>query len=113
MNLAPGSTDTFSGETGGETPRHQFYVRSGVDLWRTIEADLTYRFAGSLPTLQIASYSTVDARLGWKISPAIEISLVGQNLLQSHLEFVPDLSDGMVGKSLVKRDAYAKLSWRF
>jgi iron complex outermembrane receptor protein len=113
LNLAPESTDTGSGKAGGQTPRHQFYVRSGVDLWRTLEADITYRFVGSLPTLQVGSYSAVDARLGWKLSSAIEFSLVGRNLLEPHLEFVPDLSDGMVGESLVKREAYAKISWRF
>lgn len=113
LNLTPGSTDTASAKAGGQTPNHQFYVRSGVDLWRTIEADITYRFVASLPALGVGSYSSVDARLGWKLSSTLEFSLVGRNLLEPHLEFVPDLSDGMVGESLVKREGYAKLSWRF
>jgi iron complex outermembrane receptor protein len=113
LNPAPDSTDTFSAKAGGQTPQHQFYVRSGVDLWRSLEADITYRFVGELPTLQVGSYSSVDARLGWKLSAAFEFSLVGRNLLGPHLEFVPDLGDGMVGESLVKRGAYAKIAWRF
>jgi hypothetical protein len=40
------------------------------------------------------------------------MTVVGQNLVRDrHLEFVDDT--GSVGSSLVKRSAYAKLTWQF
>jgi iron complex outermembrane recepter protein len=62
-----------------------------------------------LAALHIASYSTGDVRLGWKVFPSIELSIVGQNLLQPrHFEFASDPGPN-VG---IKRSVYGKITWQ-
>ncbi|HEY4207414.1 MAG TPA: hypothetical protein VGM31_11405, partial [Puia sp.] len=38
----------------------------------------------------VPDYTGLDIRVGWKLSKAIELDVVGQNLLDSpHFEFIP------------------------
>ena len=60
---------------------------------------------------QIDDYVTLDVRLGWMITPKIELSLVGQNLLEkSHVEYVQE-AFGLPTE--VGRSFYGKLTHRF
>jgi iron complex outermembrane receptor protein len=78
-------------------------------LPKHFEIDGTYRYSGALPAEGVGAYSTVDVRLGWHLKKALDISLVGQNLLQpSHEEFGGD-PGLLVG---IKRAVYAKITWR-
>jgi iron complex outermembrane receptor protein len=50
--------------------------------------------------------------LKWKLAERADISLVGQNLLKNdHLESMDQLT--LVNSSLIKRSAYAKITWHF
>jgi iron complex outermembrane receptor protein len=70
--------------------------------------DLDYRYVSALPAQLVPAYSTGDARFGWRISRQFEISFVGQNLLQpSHPEDGGDPGPLV----LIKRGAYARLTW--
>jgi hypothetical protein len=74
-----------------------------------LEFDQTYRYVSALPAQTVASYGTVDARLGWHVTPQLELSVVGHNLLQPHhAEFGGD-PGGHVG---IKRSGYAKITWQ-
>jgi iron complex outermembrane recepter protein len=114
LHLAPQSTDVVSEWAERQSPAHQFQVRSSVDLSRTVEADVAYRYTGALAALRVPGYTDVDARIAWKLSPNVEVALAGQNLFnRGHLEFAPNTLDGMTQASLVKRSGYSKISWRF
>jgi iron complex outermembrane receptor protein len=90
----------------GASPQHQISVQSAFDLSKRLQLDLTYRYVSALPALAVAAYSTGDARLGWRFSRQLELSLVGQNLFQPwHLEYGPPPAVGIV------RSAYARLTW--
>jgi iron complex outermembrane receptor protein len=68
--------------------------------------DLDYRYVSALPALAVPAYSTGDARLGWRFSRQLELSLVGQNLFQAwHPEYGPPPFVGIV------RNVYARLTW--
>jgi iron complex outermembrane receptor protein len=48
------------------------------------------RHYGWLFDRNVPSYTAVDARLAWKVSPGVEISVVAQNLLDDkHIEWAP------------------------
>jgi iron complex outermembrane receptor protein len=80
-----GFTNTsFRDNYRGQSPRHQARVQSRLDLPGRLEVDHTYRFVDALPSQNVASYHTLDARAGWRVSDRIELSVVGQNLLQPH-----------------------------
>ncbi|HUQ49081.1 MAG TPA: TonB-dependent receptor [Terriglobales bacterium] len=85
----------------GSAPHHQARIQSRINLPRGFEFDQTYRFVGEMPIKNVPKYHTVDVRFAWNINDLLELSVVGQNLLQPHhLEFSP------VG---IRRSAYAQL----
>jgi iron complex outermembrane receptor protein len=94
----------------GSSPRHQLVVRSFVNLPKKMEFDQTYRYVSALPAQTVGGYQTMDTRFGWHMTPELELSVGGQNLLQPHFaQFGGDPG----GPVEVKRSAYAKLVWRF
>jgi len=116
MYLEAPSTDTINqGDAEGDSPRHQFTLRSGVDLGKGVECDLWLRGAGRLPYVDgvsIPGYLTMDAHLAWKPLPKLELSLVGQNLLHGrNQEFVPEFINTF--PSEVQRSVYGKVAWKF
>ncbi len=86
-------------------PRHLFSVRSYLDITPQIDFDVWLRYVSRLPERDIDGYTVMDARIAWRLHADLELSLVGQNLLESgHSEF----------SSLeVERSIYAKIDWQF
>jgi iron complex outermembrane receptor protein len=111
-----GYVDTINkGNAEGDTPQHQLSLRSGLDIGKSVSLDLWLRAVDQLPSIDsvtIPGYVTLDARLGWKPAKNLEISVVGQNLLQSsHPEFVPEYINTL--QSEVVRSVYGKATWKF
>ena len=113
LHLEPGSiAAAAAADPERQSPRHEMSVRSRLDLTRDVEFDASYRFVDSLPALGIAAYHSVDLRLGWRPRKNLELSLVGQNLLNSaHAEF----RTGFVAPvpKEIERSVYGKVTWRF
>ena len=96
--------------TQGSSPQHQVLIQSNFNLPKSITADFQVRYISSLPGLQIPSYWTGDASLGWHVSNQVLLSLVGQNLFQPwHYEFSYD-PDGPVG---IRRAIFGQITWRW
>ena len=96
----------------GEDPKHQFTFRTQIDLVRNVELDAFFRYISKLPGLEVASYKTLDLRLAWKPARNVELSVVGQNLLQSHhQEFAPELIHTMPVH--IQRGVFGKVTVRF
>jgi iron complex outermembrane receptor protein len=99
------------------TPAHQGTLRSmfslrpdlDLDLWARYVAKNRYPFFNG--TGEIPAYLTMDLRLAWRPVVGLELSLVGQNLLDDrHLESVSDLS---AARHEVQRTVYGKAAWAF
>jgi iron complex outermembrane recepter protein len=106
------SLDPTADNPNGSSPRHQWYVRSSIDLPMHFEDDTTLRFVDHLPSLNIPSYYSLDAHLGWRPVQLVEFSIGGQNLLNNqHLEFIPDFIN--TAPTVVKRTVYGSLTFRF
>jgi iron complex outermembrane receptor protein len=57
----------------------------------------------------VPAYGELDGRLAWQATPAVECSIVGQNLLHAHHpEFGPPAT-----RKEADRGVYGKLVWRF
>jgi iron complex outermembrane recepter protein len=92
----------------GSSPRHEVSLHSSFDLAKKVSVDGDWRYESALPWQLVHAYSTVDARIAWKITRQWELSLAGRNLLQpSHVEFSGDPGP-LVG---IRRNAYIKLTW--
>jgi iron complex outermembrane receptor protein len=106
------SLDPTPDNPDGASPRHQWYLRSSWDLPKHLEQDLTVRFVDRLASLNIPSYYSFDAHLGWRPLAPLEISVGGQNLLNNkHLEFIPDFIN--ISPTEVKRTVFGSMTWRF
>jgi iron complex outermembrane recepter protein len=107
------SLDVSSGaEAEGGIPNQQAQLRSNVNLPRHWQWTTSAYFVERIPAQKIASYTRLDTNLAWQPSDKISLGLVGQNLLRDlHQEYSgPDLT---VLPSLVRRSAFARLTWRF
>lgn len=116
MYLETPSTDEINkGDAEGDSPRHTFTVRSGLDLGKGVEFDLWLRGADQLRYIDgetVPGYITMDARLGWKVTPNLEFSVVGQNLLHDRKqEFVPEFINTF--PTDVQRSVYGKATVKF
>jgi iron complex outermembrane receptor protein len=100
----------------GLTPKHAISLRSQMALSRDVELDLWLRYVDDLPgpdDPKVTDYLTLDAHLGWRPTASLELSLVGQNLLDArHLESVSETGSGLVS-SEVERSVYGKITWEF
>jgi iron complex outermembrane recepter protein len=115
MNLHTDATslDTLSvANTEGSNPNHQAQLRSHVELPRGFSWDANAYFVDSLPVQPVPSYTRLDTQVGWRLAERVELNLVGQNLLQDHHGEFNDFLQS-VNSSLVKRSAYAKITWQF
>lgn len=84
----PGSRDVAGGTSEGNDPRHLFRVSSAVDLPHDLELNATLRAVGPLPNPPVPGYAELTLRLGWFVTPRIEVWGVGANLLHDrHPEF--------------------------
>jgi iron complex outermembrane receptor protein len=93
-----------------QDPRHQFQFRSSLDLSRRLQLDAAAYYTAALPGLAVAAYMRVDARLGYRPRPDIEISLAGRNLQGRHQELI---SLGPYPSATVGRSVLVKLTWEF
>ncbi len=106
------SQDPTPDNPNGSSPRHQWYLRSSVDLPKHFEQDTTLRFVDHLPSLGLPSYYSLDAHLGWRPVNSLEFSIGGQNLLNNwHLEFMPDFVN--TSPTVVKRSIFGSITVKF
>jgi iron complex outermembrane receptor protein len=106
------SLDVSSPDPAGASPRHQFSVRTAIDLPKNFEQDFTWRYVGGLDGLAIPSYYSLDAHLGWTPTPRLNLSIGGQNLTDNqHLEFRPDFI--ATTPTVVKRTFQVTARWSF
>lgn len=114
MNLhrQANSSDTVRESLETQSPRHQFFIQSRLDLPNNIEFDQNFRFVSSLASIKVPSYFTIDSRIAWRPREELEVSFVGQNLLdESHPEFVTSVIESQ--STEVERSFYGKVTWRF
>lgn len=109
LEKSPHSLDVGSAPiVEGSSPRHEVTVRSRLDLTRVLNLDLTYRYVSALSQLHINAYSTGDARFAWQVDQHYQLSIVGQNLLQTyHYEFPSDPAPNVA----IKRSVYGQIAW--
>ncbi|PYO99257.1 MAG: hypothetical protein DMD60_02120 [Gemmatimonadetes bacterium] len=106
----PGSTDQSRGASESHTPERQFFLQSSVDLPADLRFDAGLRAIDDITNQQVPGYGELNAKLSWQPMPALELSLVGQNLLhRRHVEF------GAPGATRreIERGVYGAVAWRF
>jgi iron complex outermembrane receptor protein len=114
LRLLNGSTDTFSKGAEDASPVSKAAVWSALDFGNNLQFDAALRYVGDVTVtgVEIDSYVEADLRLGWEASPGLELSIIGQNLLNSrHAEFLPDFINTQATE--VERSIYGRVTWSF
>lgn len=106
----PDGVNTY---VAGTSPNHQYFLRWMMDLTAKTQLDLWLRHVGRLKAQdqEIPPYTELDVRLGYAVSKSLDLSLVGQNLLDNrHGEFSETSS---IPVNYIPRGIYAKATWKF
>jgi iron complex outermembrane receptor protein len=101
LRFKPGASGLLGLAQAGDDPAHHGFIRSVMNLsdrW-TLSAEL--RQVAALPDPKVPGYVELDARLGWRVSDRLDLSLSGSNLLHPwHQEYVFPDSD-RIGRSVM------------
>jgi len=112
-------TDLYNsdGPRTGVSPEQRMSLRGSISIRQELDLDFWFRYVdsnfavGEKNTTTIDAYATLDVRLAWRPCKQLELSLVGQNLLQdSHLEYV---NENQTLPTTIDRSMYGKASWSF
>jgi iron complex outermembrane receptor protein len=72
----------------GNDPRRQLSAGSKWTIGSEWEAGVAVRHVSALRTPALPAYTAVDARVGWHLSPTVELRLSGTDLFhRGHAEF--------------------------
>jgi len=106
------------------SPKHQFSARSSMALGHEVDFDLWFRWVDQIdssgvvvpgaiqPSESVPGYVTLDARVAWRPIKRLELSIVGQNLVESsHREFNPTFINTKFAE--VPRSVFGKVTWSF
>ena len=72
----------FGFDFSGDSPTWQASLRSDFDLNHNLDASLWLRHVSELEHDQADAYTDLDARLTWHVNNHVELSLIGENLLE-------------------------------
>jgi len=107
LKFSEGASQLLGVEQAGNDPTSRSSLKSSMDFgsW-TVDAML--RYVGKLPSPENPSYTELGARVAWRASEALELSINGLNLLdQRHSEYaVPTARQ-------IRRSVYADVRWTF
>jgi hypothetical protein len=87
-------------------------LRSSVSLPWNLQWNASAYFVDRLPALSIPSYTRLDTCFTRRMGENVSLSVVGQNLLHDlHPEYSG--TNSTVQSGLMRRAAYAKITWSF
>jgi iron complex outermembrane recepter protein len=96
--------------TVGYDPGYQLSLRSSMNLSKTVELDFGVRAVDALPGIPIPAYVAGDARIGWHVTPSLELSLAGSDLsFRRHAETVTPPTPIVEPRQSV----YLGMRWRY
>ena len=93
FGFKPGATRFIGANQVGNDPTRQATVGSTFNIGRDISIDANFRYVGPLPKPAVPSYCELGAKVGWRVSDRLQLSVSGTNLLHKwHQELPPDVA---------------------
>lgn len=104
--------DSDGERIAGNSPRHQFSLRSQFDVAERQRLDLWLHYVSSLTYANIPGRWDLDIRYAWRPRKDLELAVTGQNLL--HKQLPQFKSDNLASIQLqVQRSAQLNAKWQF
>jgi iron complex outermembrane receptor protein len=109
LTFDAGSTDMTRGVAEANDPSHIFKLRSYLILSDRLELDGFLRHYTARPQPAVDAYTEFDARLGFRVRPGWDLSLIGSNLVHDrHIQFRAGTAPETYERSFSLRSV-----WRF
>jgi iron complex outermembrane recepter protein len=108
LEFKPGSNSLLGVEQASNDATSHASLASSMDLGSTITMDIFLRYVDELPDPPLDAYYEMNARIGWQMTPLLNLSLTGSNLLHSRHRESPAASD-----SEISRGVFAEARWSF
>lgn len=115
LHVRPGRSDLTNARGETADPKHRFTIRSSLNLAARLNWDAAVRWVDALVVNggslagKVPAYFELDTRLGWALSPSLEVSVSGQNLLHDHH---PEYGFPTPARIEIQRSVYGKIAWR-
>jgi iron complex outermembrane receptor protein len=108
LRFKSGASGLLGISQAGDDPSSHATLSSSMDLGNHISFDGSLRYVAELPDPMLPHYYELDARLAWRPSRALELSVNGRNLLHAtHSEFAEPAGE------YITRNILAETQWRF
>jgi iron complex outermembrane receptor protein len=86
---------------------------SSWNVGNNVEFDIMARYVDSLKSVNVPSYFSMDTRLAWRPTCCLELSVVGQNLLDAqHPEYGSSIFSGEIATQ-TQRGVYGMVTWGY
>ena len=103
LRFEPGASGILGTAQAGDDAHWQLELTSSMALPQRLHLDATLRHVSALPAPALPGYWELSARLGWRATRTLELSLSGSNLLHArHLE-LPLPYGEYIGRSVFLR----------
>lgn len=90
-------------------PKRHWTLRSSYDVSDHSQFDVTWRYTSQLPSPVVPAWYDADVQWLWRPRPAVELALVGQNLVHArHVEY-----GAVPTRSVIERGVLLTLTLRF
>ena len=109
FRLKPGETDLENFISLGNDPGFIGQLGSRIDLGPDIGLDAQLRHYASRPNPAVPAYTDLDARIGWRVSPPLELYLSGTNLFHDRRKESEDTDRGQLVQRIVTLGARFRL----
>ncbi len=107
LKFEPGASTLLGIPQNVNDPSRQATLRSSMNLGPKVTLDADLRYVGVLPDPHVPSYVELNGRIGWAVTPKLELAVSGFNLLHDHHQEFP----GPAGQ--VPRSVFAEVRARF
>jgi iron complex outermembrane receptor protein len=88
-------------------------LHSLLNLPHHVEIDAVLRAVDELPGPGVPAYVTADLRVSWRPRPNLELSIIGRDLFDGHVEFPANDYFQSNGRVVTERTVFGRLRWEF
>ena len=109
LRFKPGASGILGIAQAADDPSAHAELSSSMDLGSRVALEATLRYVGAFPNPALPHYYDLNARIGWRVSNSLDLSVNGLNLLHArHYEFPSSQGGEPIGRSLM-----GEARWRF
>lgn len=99
LRFEAGASELLGIAQAGDDPASQANLTVSMDLGHSTTFDASVRYVGSLPDPGLKAYCDMTARLAWRASRALELSVSGTNLIHARHQEYPGPTGEEIGRA--------------